>query len=32
MNIFIVSILNKKEREIWEFETNLRNFFCLRSE
>ena len=31
-NIFIVSILNKKEREIWEFETNLRNFFCLRSE
>ena len=32
MNIFIISILNKKEREIWEFETNLRNFFCLHSE
>ena len=23
--------MSKKEREIYEFETNLRNFFCLRS-
>ena len=27
MNVFIVSIPNNKEREIWEFEMDFKNFF-----
>ena len=23
--------MSKKEREVWEFEMDLKNFFCLRS-
>ena len=30
MNVFIVSIPVRKEREICKFEMDLNNFFCLR--